>query len=106
MFLSKVLSTQFKQVANHTTSFFTAFKPVFKQTRNLSIHEYQSQHIMREYGVRTPAGSVAATPDEAEKIAEALASQDLIIKAQILAGGRGLGTFDSGLKGGIHNCHS
>ena len=28
--------------------------------------------IMKQYGVRTPAGSVASTPDEAEKIAEAL----------------------------------
>ncbi len=26
----------------------------------------------------------------------------VVVKAQILAGGRGLGTFDSGLKGGVH----
>ena len=27
-----------------------------------------------------------------------------MIKAQILAGGRGMGKFDSGLKGGVHIC--
>lgn len=26
----------------------------------------------------------------------------LVVKSQILAGGRGLGTFQSGLKGGVH----
>jgi succinyl-CoA synthetase beta subunit len=29
-------------------------------------------------------------------------AKELVIKAQVLAGGRGKGTFDSGLKGGIH----
>ena len=28
-------------------------------------------------------------------------AKELVIKAQILAGGRGKGTFDSGLKGGV-----
>ena len=26
----------------------------------------------------------------------------IVVKSQILAGGRGLGTFKSGLKGGVH----
>lgn len=26
----------------------------------------------------------------------------MVVKSQILAGGRGLGTFQSGLKGGVH----
>jgi len=28
----------------------------------------------------------------------------VVIKSQILAGGRGLGTFKTGLKGGVHIC--
>lgn len=28
-------------------------------------------------------------------------SKDVVIKAQVLAGGRGKGTFESGLKGGV-----
>lgn len=27
---------------------------------------------------------------------------EYVVKAQILAGGRGLGVFDSGFKGGVH----
>ena len=29
-------------------------------------------------------------------------SKELVIKAQVLAGGRGKGKFDSGLQGGVH----
>jgi succinyl-CoA synthetase beta subunit len=28
--------------------------------------------------------------------------KDVVIKAQVLSGGRGLGTFKSGFKGGVH----
>jgi len=78
--------------------------PVSK--RYLNVHEYQGQALMKQYGINVPAGSAATTPDEAEKIAEALHTQDLVIKAQILAGGRGLGVFENGLKGGVQLCTS
>lgn len=29
-------------------------------------------------------------------------AKEIVLKAQILAGGRGKGMFDSGLKGGVH----
>lgn len=61
---------------------------------------------MKEYGVSVPISSVASTPEEAFNVATALNTEDLIIKAQILAGGRGLGHFDSGLKGGVQKCSS
>jgi hypothetical protein len=32
--------------------------------------------------------------------------EDMVIKAQILAGGRGKGTFDNGLKGGVRVIYS
>ncbi len=35
----------------------------------------------------------------------ALVSGQVVIKSQILAGGRGLGHFDTGLKGGVHIVH-
>ncbi|KAI8908365.1 ATP-grasp domain-containing protein, partial [Gorgonomyces haynaldii] len=69
--------------------------------RNLSIHEYLSMGLLNQYGIKTPKGGVASTPEEAEKVAKSLSTQDLVIKAQVLAGGRGKGTFDSGLKGGV-----
>lgn len=70
--------------------------------RNLNLHEYQSANIMRDHGVNTPKGGVAKTPEEAEKIAATLNSDNMVIKAQVLAGGRGLGTFENGFKGGVH----
>lgn len=29
-------------------------------------------------------------------------AEELVVKAQILAGGRGKGTFENGFKGGVH----
>ena len=33
-------------------------------------------------------------------------NQDVVVKAQVLAGGRGKGNFSSGLKGGVKLCFS
>ena len=68
----------------------------------MNIHEYQAKELMLKYGVATPKGAVASTPEEAEKIAQSLNTPDLVIKAQIHAGGRGKGTFTNGFKGGVH----
>ncbi len=35
-------------------------------------------------------------------MAESLGSNNMVIKAQVLAGGRGLGHFQNGFKGGVH----
>lgn len=71
------------------------------QKRFLNVHEYLSQELMSKFGINVPKGSVARTADEAQRVAERLGGKDWIIKAQVLAGGRGKGTFDSGLKGGV-----
>lgn len=57
---------------------------------------------MNESGIRVPKGGAAKTPEEAVKLAQQLGGQDWVVKAQILAGGRGKGTFDNGFKGGVH----
>lgn len=44
---------------------------------------------------------VATSGAEAEKIATDLKTKNLILKAQVLAGGRGKGHFKNGLKGGV-----
>lgn len=69
--------------------------------RHLSVHEYIAIDILRNEGITVPNGGVARTPDEALSIAESLESEDYVIKAQVLAGGRGKGHFDGGLKGGV-----
>lgn len=35
-----------------------------------------------------------------------LGTKDLVVKAQVLAGGRGKGTFEGGLKGGVRIVYS
>ena len=56
----------------------------------MKIHEYQAKEILRSYGVPTPRGDVAYTPDEAKEVAEKLGGR-VVVKAQIHAGGRGKG---------------
>jgi succinyl-CoA synthetase beta subunit len=57
----------------------------------MNIHEYQAKKIFRDYGVPTPRGIVAKTPDEAVRAAESLGGNIWVVKAQIHAGGRGKG---------------
>src|SRR6187402_1631926 len=71
---------------------------------SMNIHEYQARELFGKYGVATQPGRVAGTPEEAEKVATDLGTKELIVKAQIHAGGRGKGTFKSGFKGGVHVC--
>eukprot|EP00918_Siedleckia_nematoides_P064486 GHVU01140207.1.p1 GENE.GHVU01140207.1~~GHVU01140207.1.p1 ORF type:complete len:420 (+),score=58.81 GHVU01140207.1:67-1326(+) len=81
---------------------------VIAQRRWLHLHEYQSLCMLNHYNVPVPQGTVARTVREAKEIAENLPSDsDYVVKAQILAGGRGLGKFkDPVLKGGVHICSS
>jgi len=57
----------------------------------VNIHEYQAKQIFAKYGVPTPKGIVANTPDQAAKNASELGGDIWVVKAQIHAGGRGLG---------------
>jgi succinyl-CoA synthetase beta subunit len=68
----------------------------------MNIHEYQAKELLQKFGVSTTRGKVASTPDEVEAIARELGNVDLVVKAQIHAGGRGKGTFKNGFKGGVH----
>src|SRR6476659_5126468 len=70
----------------------------------MNIHEYQAKELLQKFDVATTRGRVAATLDEAEQIAHELGDVDIVVKAQIHAGGRGKGTFKNGFKGGVHMC--
>nr|WPS94679.1 succinyl-CoA synthetase alpha subunit [Naematelia aurantialba] len=71
------------------------------QRRNLSIHEYQSVQLLNSYGIPTPKALPAFSAEEAEQVAKDFGTNELVIKAQVLAGGRGKGHFDSGFQGGV-----
>ncbi|NTX06958.1 ADP-forming succinate--CoA ligase subunit beta [Myxococcus sp. CA051A] len=57
----------------------------------MKIHEYQGKEIFRKYGVPTPKGILALSPNDAEAAAKELATPVVVVKAQIHAGGRGKG---------------
>jgi succinyl-CoA synthetase beta subunit len=57
----------------------------------LNIHEYQAKQVFAKYGVPTPRGIIAETVDQAVANAEELGGPIWVVKAQIHAGGRGLG---------------
>ena len=57
----------------------------------MNIHEYQAKQIFQKYGVPTPKGIIANTADEAVANAKELGGKIWVVKAQIHAGGRGLG---------------
>jgi len=57
----------------------------------MNIHEYQAKEIFAKYGVPTPRGHVANTPQQAVSAAHMLGGNIWVVKAQIHAGGRGLG---------------
>jgi succinyl-CoA synthetase beta subunit len=68
----------------------------------MNIHEYQAKELLQKFDVATTRGRVVTTLDEAEQIARELGDIDIVVKAQIHAGGRGKGTFKNGFKGGVH----
>jgi len=72
------------------------------QTRNLNLLEYQSKGLLLDYGVTVQKFKVAANKSEAAAIPKAFPCDEYVVKAQVLAGGRGKGHFDNGFKGGVH----
>ena len=57
----------------------------------MNIHEYQAKELFKKYNVPTPRGHVAFSPEEAVRAAQELGGDIWVVKAQIHAGGRGLG---------------
>ncbi len=57
----------------------------------MNIHEYQAKEIFAKYGVPVPRGYVASSVEEAVENAKKLGGNIWVVKAQIHAGGRGLG---------------
>lgn len=72
-----------------------------QQKRNLNVHEHISYSFLRDAGIPVPEFGVAKSKQEAGEIARRLNVKDIVLKAQVLAGGRGKGHFKGGLKGGV-----
>jgi succinyl-CoA synthetase beta subunit len=95
----------FSQLARHVSR----TRPVLQaqQLRFLNVHEYQGAELMSKFGVNVPPGKPVFSIDEVAPVCESLADAEgqVVIKSQVLAGGRGLGKFTNGLQGGVHIVH-
>jgi succinyl-CoA synthetase beta subunit len=64
---------------------------------HVKIHEYQAKLLLKDHGVPVQDGYVTDSVDEIDgliaKVQEDFNSQDVVVKAQIHAGGRGKGRF-------------
>lgn len=73
------------------------------QRRFLNLHEYQAQIIFQKFGVGVPKNVPAFSVAEAVEKAKEIPGDEVVVKSQILAGGRGLGHFkENGFQGGVH----
>lgn len=73
------------------------------QRRFLNLHEYQAQQIFQKFGVGVPKNLPAFSPEEAVAKASEMPGDKVVVKAQVLAGGRGLGYFkENNFQGGVH----
>jgi len=98
---------QFMARAFKRASRTTSMRSQVLQRRFLNLHEYRSKELLARHGVRVQKGILARTPAEAKAAAIQLrkdGAKDLIVKSQVLAGGRGKGHFNTGFKGGVQIC--
>ena len=65
----------------------------------MKLHEYQGKELFRKYQIPTPNGVPVFSVEEALKAYDELATDTVVVKAQIHAGGRGKG-------GGVKLAHS
>src|SRR5919198_47750 len=54
----------------------------------MDLYEYQGKELFRRFGIPVSDGRLATTPAEARAAAEELGGQ-VVVKAQVLVGGRG-----------------
>ena len=97
-----------RRICVQTTHTAMAVAPVVGR-RNLNLHEHDSKMLMDRFGVTTQRWRLARSKAEALKASTDLVKEteapELVVKAQILAGGRGKGHFkETQFKGGVHLC--
>ncbi|XP_011497812.1 PREDICTED: succinyl-CoA ligase [GDP-forming] subunit beta, mitochondrial [Ceratosolen solmsi marchali] len=69
--------------------------------RRLNLLEYQSKELLRDSGVSVQNFAIIKDTKETATALETLHAKEYVVKAQVMAGGRGKGWFDNGFKGGV-----
>ena len=65
----------------------------------MNVHEYQAKEILANFGVQSPPGALAYSPEQAAHRSREIGGEAWVVKAQVHAGGRGKA-------GGVRLCHS
>ncbi|XP_037937193.1 succinate--CoA ligase [GDP-forming] subunit beta, mitochondrial-like [Teleopsis dalmanni] len=73
-----------------------------QQIRNLNLLEFQSKDLLQKHGVAIQEFKMLDATTADLEVVKKFECPEYVVKAQILAGGRGKGVFDNGFKGGVH----
>ena len=102
-FISRGLTGALRTAASNSSITGSRSKCIqFQPKRDLNLLEYQSKGLLQKYNVTVQDFRVASNEDEAKKICSSFPCKEYVIKAQVLAGGRGKGHFDNGFKVRVH----
>lgn len=55
----------------------------------MNLHEYQAKNLFKKYGIPTTTGKLLTHSSQLDDILNTLGEENLVIKAQVHAGGRG-----------------
>ncbi|XP_050359041.1 succinate--CoA ligase [GDP-forming] subunit beta, mitochondrial [Nymphalis io] len=69
--------------------------------RHLNLQEYHSKDLLRKHQVSIQNFRLLDSSLDPKSLLD-FKAEEYVVKAQILAGGRGKGHFDNGFKGGVH----
>uniref|UniRef100_A0A5S6QU54 Succinate--CoA ligase [ADP-forming] subunit beta, mitochondrial n=1 Tax=Trichuris muris TaxID=70415 RepID=A0A5S6QU54_TRIMR len=69
--------------------------------RHLTCLEHQALKLLEDSDVLVPRHFVVSQNDQLETALKGIGGEDFVIKALVPTGGRGLGVFENGLKGGV-----
>lgn len=82
------------------------WQPQIQQNRKLNVLEHVSFSLLEEHCIGVPKFKACSTKEEAIEAAKAINAKDLVVKAQVLAGGRGKGYFKNGVKSGVQMAYT
>lgn len=77
------------------------YHPKITTRRNLNLQEFHSKDLLKKYKVTVQDFRIIDSKLETKPLTN-FKADEYVVKAQILAGGRGKGHFDNGFKGGVH----
>ncbi|CAH0722467.1 unnamed protein product, partial [Brenthis ino] len=77
------------------------YSPRIISKRNLNLQEYHSKDLLKKYQVSIQNFRLIDSSLDPKSLSD-FKAEEYVVKAQILAGGRGKGHFDNGFKGGVH----